>query len=474
MASISRQQPETDTRDYKVFVASLCVLVFIAAALVAQMSALGKPEAIYLVLVGAMVLSSLALVLQPLVSFTLALAYLMSPVPSFLDLRFSAAVTALLIGICFAGCVLVGHFKSPFEGRFSHLPAILCLVAGGSAVYGIWRGNQLSLVLGDFYQMFEFSAMLLLARALIRTEQQFRTLANAIVGAIIVTSVLQTADALRGASYLAPLSQQGFNVPRTINMNAPIAFVILLASLGVARHKKWMLAGLVILSINLVWSFTRGLWLAAFASSIFLLAIQRGKLRRVVLKYVFALGLLSVPLLFASGVGSMVVERIGYSSQQLSSVSEEDQNLAGRRLLEYILVLPHVAEHPIAGNGLGASYFIAGDAVLQGPKGEQIDFHYIHNLYLLIAFRLGIPALLVLFVLLWKYFRRATKNLRDRGLSLDTSALLAGLIAAIFGEVVLSLTSPTLLNHPTAGVLGCVIAITTTQLRTESQINGSK
>jgi len=233
-----------------------------------------------------------------------------------------------------------------------------------------------------------------------------------------------------------------------------------------------VLAGIGILSVNLVWSFTRGLWLAAVASSIFLLVIQGGKFRRTVLKCVFAFCLLVVPFFFASGLGSIVEERIGYSSQQFDNVSEEDQNLSGRRLLEYILVLPHVAEHPIAGHGLGATFLITGDAVLEGPKGEEIDFHYIHNLYLLIVFRLGIPALLILLVLLWKYFRRSIKGLRDPDLSLETSALFAGLIAAIFGEAVLSVTSPTFLNHPTAGLLGCIMAITTIKLRANSQVTG--
>jgi hypothetical protein len=47
--------------------------------------------------------------------------------------------------------------------------------------------------------------------------------------------------------------------------------------------------------------------------------------------------------------------------------------------------------------------------------------------------------------------------------------LIAGLIAAVFGEVLLSLTSPTLLNHPTAGVIGCIMAWTTAALRQDAQ-----
>ena len=472
MATVPHQLPEIDTKDYKVFVTSLCVIVFVALALLVQLNNVAEPTTIYLVFVGAMVLSSLACILQPFVNLTLALVYLIGPVPSFLDVRYSAAITAVLIGNCFIGCVLIGRFKHSFARHSLRIPAMLCLVAAFSAVYGLARGNQAAFVLGDLYQVLEFSAIFFLARSLIQSEQQFRTLANTIVGAIIIASVLQMADALRGATYLPHLNQQGIDVARTINMNAPIAFVTLLATLGVAKYKKWILAGMGILSVNLVWSFTRGLWLAAFASSVFLLILQGGKFRRAILKCVLAFCLLAVPSFFASGLGSIVTERIGYSSQQFDSASEEDQNMSGRRLLEYILVLPHVAEHPIAGNGLGATFLIAGNAVLEGPKGEQIDFHYIHNLYLLIAFRLGIPALLVLLTLVWKYFRESTKRLKDLSLSPDTSALLVGLVAAIFGEVVLSVTSPTLLNHPTAGLLGCIMAITTTGLRAKPQASG--
>jgi hypothetical protein len=40
-----------------------------------------------------------------------------------------------------------------------------------------------------------------------------------------------------------------------------------------------------------------------------------------------------------------------------------------------------------------------------------------------------------------------------------------GLIAAMFGEVLLSLTSPTFLNQPTGSLLGCIMAVTTNALR---------
>src|SRR5205807_5004199 len=138
----------------------------------------------------------------------------------------------------------------------------------------------------------------------------------------------------------------------------------------------------------------------------------------------------AVPVLYISGLGAVIGDRIGYSVQQFSGASADDQVMSNRRLLEYILILPHVGEDPIVGKGLGATFEIAGDAVLEGPKGEQVDHHYIHNFYLLVAFRLGLPVLILFLVMLGKYFQRSIKNLRALNLSPDNSALMAGLIAA--------------------------------------------
>ena len=130
-------------------------------------------------------------------------------------------------------------------------------------------------------------------------------------------------------------------------------------------------------------------------------------------------------------------------------------------------------ERPILGSGLGATYRIPGAAILGGPKDEIVDNHYVHDLYLQIAFRLGIPGLVVFVVLLATYFRSATRNLRNSRYSLENTSLMAGLVSAMVGEVVLSLTSPTILAHPTAGVIGLLMAITATRLHPTAAIGGT-
>ncbi len=432
---------------------------------------LGPSELFFLFVVGATVTSSFVLLLRPFVNLGVTIFFLVSVNTSILGTVLSAAIAALLIGNCFIGAGLASGLKLPLQPSSLRLPLLLCSVAALGAVYGLARGNRVSLVLGDFYQIIEFASLFVLARMLVRTEQQLRTMANVLVGSMIATSVLQMADALMEASYLANSHlerQAGPDLLRTINMNAPIAFVALLAALPVARTKWWLLAGLGLVEINLILSFTRGLWAATLASAIFLLIVTRDS-RAAILKFGFGAGVFAIAFLYVAGLGTVAADRLGFGIQQLRSVPKDKQILSGRRRLEFTLILPQIAEHPLMGEGLGATYRIAGDAILDGPKGEIIENHYIHDLYLQVAFRLGVPALLIFLALLWAYFRRSIGNLRASNLSPENSALMAGLVAAMFGEVLLSLTSPTFLNHPTAGVIGCIMAMTTVALRQSAQ-----
>ena len=94
----------------------------------------------------------------------------------------------------------------------------------------------------------------------------------------------------------------------------------------------------------------------------------------------------------------------------------------------------------------------------------MVDNHYIHDVYLQVAFRLGIPGFLLFALMLATYLRDAVRNLREDRYSLESAGLVLGLIGAIVGELVLSVTSPTILGHPTAGIIGLTMAITATRL----------
>jgi hypothetical protein len=368
----------------------------------------------------------------------------------------------------------------------SFQPALLlCSIGALGAAYGLARGNPATVVIGDFYQILEFASLFVLSRILVRTELQLRTVMLVIVGAAILTSVLQTVDAFMQAPYLPKM--EGLHTKRIINMFAPIAFVVLLAAFPSARQRTWAVAGLLVVEGYIILSFARGLWLTTAVSTLFLLAALRAPLRRPALKLSCVCAVVGGVLILTFNLGPLVAHRINFGVEQLSNipaappaggtVSESAQSsnipapfpsnipdapLASRRVLEHVLLFHEIAERPLLGHGLGATYAIAGSAVMGGPAGQLISFHFVHDLYLAIAFRLGLPGLAIFLSMLWIYFRQAMENLRSAALSHETAALVAGLAAAVFGQAVLSLTSPVFFNHPTGGVIGSMMAMTLT------------
>src|ERR1700730_445928 len=123
---------------------------FAALSLLPDVSGLGPSDLFYLFIVGAVVLSSFASLLQPFVNLGIAIFFLVSANTAILGAHLSAAIAALLIGNCLIGIVLVSGFKVTVERDSLRILFLLCAIAALSAVYGFAHGNQVLLILGDF------------------------------------------------------------------------------------------------------------------------------------------------------------------------------------------------------------------------------------------------------------------------------------------------------------------------------------
>jgi O-antigen ligase len=132
--------------------------------------------------------------------------------------------------------------------------------------------------------------------------------------------------------------------------------------------------------------------------------------------------------------------------------------MATRRFLEMAIVGPQVLDRPWFGHGLGATYIIAGFAVLDAGTSGLIDHHFIHNLYLGTAFRLGLVGLGLLLWVLARYFRHILKAYRKMPPDFS-KAIVAGLLASIFGQLILSITEPTVVDHPTCVLIAAAMAV---------------
>ncbi len=476
-------------------------------SLVVYLNSLGPSELVYPVIAVALVAASFAFLTRPFVNLALALSYLVVANNAIyvLGLYWSAFVAALLISNCSIGALLTTSLNRTLLIKLLKPALLVGSIGALGAAYGFARGNPTDFVVGDFYHILEFAALFALSRMLVRTESQLRTLVLVIIVAAIFTSLLQTVDAFMEAPYLPQM--EGLHTKRIINMFAPIAFVLLLAAFPSTRWRTWDFAGLIVVESYIILSFARGLWLAAAVSALFLSVVLPAQLRRPVFVLSSVCVALAAILIFAFDLGSLVTNRINFGIEQLSTIpaapppaasppganrsrklsdvpapslgenpdspgnSISDPPLASRRVLEHVLLLHEIADRPLLGHGLGATYAIAGSAVMGGPKGEQVSFHFVHDFSLAIAFRLGLPGLAIFASMLWLYFRQTLRNLRSASLSCETAALLAGLAAAVFGQAVLSLTSPVFINHPTGGVIGSMMAITLTRFKSATRGN---
>jgi len=473
------------------------------SALAAGFSRLGPSEALYPVLAVAIVIAALAAWRRPRLALGLTLVYLAlaSTSINILGEPASAAIGTFLIANCFLASRLAAAPPQPGPAPLRWPTLLILLIAAIGALHGLLRGNPTLAVFGDVYHLAEFAALLLLGQELVWTERQLRDFVCLIVIAVLATSALQTIDAFMDAPYL-PVIDELDRSKRLINQNSPLAFTLLLALAAGAGRKAWLpLLGVLVIEGYIIASFTRGLWFETAVSALALVAVLRPPTRFAALKLGAAYAVAAVLMLGVTGTGSSVLHRIQYGFAQLATFSRAEETasrvakpesvpapapapapaplaaaapeapltpmqiLASRRMLEHALLLAEIARHPLLGAGLGASYRIPGAAVLGGPKDEVIDYHYVHDLYLASAFRLGVPCFVLLLGLLGGFFWFVLRRFRAQTWSPESGALLAGLIAATVGEAAISFISPVILNHPTAGVIGCTMGMTLAVLR---------
>lgn len=141
---------------------------------------------------------------------------------------------------------------------------------------------------------------------------------------------------------------------------------------------------------------------------------------------------------------------------------------AAWRYYEAEKVLPQIADHPILGLGLGAAYRrpAPSDAL-----PEQV--RYIHNGYLFVASKLGLPALALLLwclgvVFVWSW----------RGAGAEPDPELRGVHAAVcsgvLGVLLASVTEPHLMRDSSLAYVGVLTGLAVAMLRLSSLRSGAE
>lgn len=411
---------------------------------------------------------------RPLVTMIIALMFITSPIRLAVTQPQSAVVSAFLLLACAVGFAVRTRWRALVRDPMIVPIGIFALYGIVSAAHGLWLGNPLSYLMGDCFQAVEFAAVYFLVAQLLASAADVQLLLRSLLISMLVMVCAQLALFVVGpaASGLLPSWVGGSaaeELLRTIDIDATILFTVLINLYPMARtsRRRYLIwAALIPTVANIALSLSRGLWLCTFVAGVASLALQGGKTRARLLKASTYVGvcvvLLAVGWKIGSGGGDSLMdvfaERIFHGVDQVEQGFAGTESMATRRFLEMAIVGPQVLEQPWFGHGLGATYIIGGFAVLDAGTSELIDHHFIHNLYLGTAFRMGLLGLGLLLWVLARYFRQILKAYKKMPPDF-IKAIVAGLLASVVGQLLLSITEPTIVDHPTCALIATAMAV---------------
>jgi O-antigen ligase len=422
---------------------------------------------------------------RPLTTLLVALIFMTSPIRLALTAQQSAAVSMFLLGAAAVGLAVRNHWRA-FASDAMLVPVGLFATYGiASGVHGVLLGNPMANILGDCVQVVEFALVYFLVTQLLRSEASLRLLLRSLMISMLFMVMVELVLFALGptAEGLLP-SWQGSSsqeLVRTIDIDATILFAVLINLYPLVRsprqrHLIW--AALIPTVANIALSLSRGIWVCSLAAVLASLVLQGGKIRARLLKASAWAGVGLMLLAAAwqigsSGDGSLMdvfEERIFHGVDQVQEGFAGTESMATRRFLEMAIVGPQVLEQPWFGHGLGATYIIGGFAVLDAGTSGLIDHHFIHNLYLATSFRMGLVGLGLLFWVLGRYFRQILKTYKRMPPDFN-KAIIAGLVASVFGQLFLSVTEPTVIDHPTCALIATAMAVSFRLVPAASQSN---
>ena len=453
--------------------AAAAVSALVLATVAHDGTSASKYALLFLGFVVLVLLSGLAY-LRPLVVVVIALTFITCPLQLILSLEQSAFVSMFLLGGAALGIALRVPLKSITPDSLILPIGLLASYAVVSSVYGIWLGNGIGYTLGDCFQIIEFAIVYFLISQLLTKPETTRVALRFWLASVLATVLVELLlFALGpGAGNLLPSWEPTADsdvVLRTIDINAAILFAVLVNLYPVARERKqrfWILLALVPIAVSIALSLSRGLWFCSLVAIVVSMMLQQRAGRRRLLR-AFA-GVSIVVLLLAatwktgtdsdSSLLGVFGDRVFYGVDQVEQGFAGTESMETRRFLEWIIVGPQVVERPLMGRGLGATYVIPGFAVIDQDTSAPIDHHFIHNLYLVTAFRMGTIGLTLLLWIFVRYFRKIVGLYRRMDAGWDR-ALAAGLVAGIVGQLCLSVTQPTVTDHPTCAVIACAMAL---------------
>jgi O-antigen/teichoic acid export membrane protein len=387
----------------------LAVVGLIAAAVTAGTIAAREPHA-----AAAVVAVGLAGVMafRAPVAHLLALVALTAIVPLAVQARFgsggsieSAGVlpsdVLLLTGLARALLVLPHQPLRRLSSVVAVLTAVFLLASGLQLLHGVALGRLISGTGGEFRALLGFGALLVALPVLANPTQRRRLLGGLtwLALALGVWGIVQFAAHLRFYELDEPIASGSFlTAGRVIGLFAfPVAAIVAAAVLtGPPRRRhgaRALLYGVVMAnSAAVVLTFERTFVLVTLVGFglVFLRAVARQRIRLV----------LTVPAALACTALALAVAAPAATSAywaRLSSISTARSDPAVvYRVEESRLVAEQIRERPLDGSALGATILIGRPGTNRAPVPRR----HAENGYLWLAWKVGIPAALLMCALL--------------------------------------------------------------------------
>ena len=277
---------------------------------------------------------------------------------------------------------------------------------------------------------------------------------NAVVAILLAGSAVASLEMLfwyvTGSNIgAATFTQDASRVSPTVFLLPLVGLIVSLGILtreGPARRQMllWLLAA--VNSAALFFTFLRGAWLAVAVGVICLaiFSLPRQKLRLVTVgAALLATALLLVIWLNAASLTSSS-SPVASAVERLASVTAPSADpSAQHRLAEWHRALQVSGQHPLTGIGLGGTISFVSPLYSSetGLAGEEFTTSYLHNSYVWVLLKLGVPGLLLLVALMASIL---TESLRSYYVSpvLRTKTLLLGLVSSLLALMAVAATGP--------------------------------
>jgi O-antigen ligase len=250
----------------------------------------------------------------------------------------------------------------------------------------------------------------------------------------------------RITGYASGLTANPNDLAMMVDLILPLAVTVgLLAKTSWGRVSAFVIVGINLACLAATHSRGGFVGLAVMLLAALSLAVRRKKWALI------GLFIVALPIGVAL-LPSSLTERLA----TIGSVESDDTGSSQARLTGMLAAMEYMANHPIAGAGLGQDI----QAVIEtlGTKGK---WEHVHNSYLVVGADLGVTGLAIYLAMVIFAYRRVTKVERE---SLaagreELSMMASGLKVSFIGLLVTLFFSPGAYNFPIFYLLGLTLAL---------------